>query len=326
MVLLIGLIMFFMFVATSITYVYAYRGQERFDSFNEYLRKGWPIFTPFNCILYIFTYKKALKPIISVKDFPELLAIQEHWQVISQEAQTLLENGYFDHTKDPENNAYYDIGFRTFYKYGWSKFYLKWYGYTHSSALKHCPKTVEILKKVKIVNGAMFSYLPVGSQLTRHLDPVACSLRYHLGLKTPGQDTCFINVDGNNYSWRDGEGFIFDETYLHFAKNNSDVNRLILMCDIERPMFLIGPFINFIYKIAMRMSIVPNTSEDQRGFANKVFAGLSPVLKKTKALKESNPFRYKLIKHSVNFTLLLILVGLIYLALNFIRHIVNFFA
>lgn len=325
MVLIYGLIMFFMFVGTSITYVYAYRGQERFSSFNEYVRKGWPIFTPLNCVLYLFTKKKALKPIISVQDFPELNVIQQNWKTISEEAQTLLSQGYFDQTKNPENNAYYDIGFRTFYKYGWSKFYLKWYGYTHASALKHCPKTVEILKNVKVVNGAMFSYLPVGSQLTRHLDPVACSLRYHLGLKTPGDDKCYINVDGQNYSWRDGEGFIFDETYLHFAKNDSNQNRLILMCDVERPMFLIGPFINFIYKIAMRMSIVPNTHEDQRGFANRVFSSLSPFLKKTKALKASSPIKYKFLKHSINLILGLVLLGVVYLLLKLGSNIIFLF-
>lgn len=323
MVLYFGLGLFFIFVTTSITYVYAFRGQQRFDSFNEYLRKGWPIFTPLNCLLYIFTQKRAQKAIISVQDFPELMTIQEQWDVISAEAQNLLAKGYFDQTTNPENNAYYDIGFRTFYKYGWSKFYLKWYGYTHSSALNHCPKTVEILKGVKSVNGAMFSYLPVGSQLTRHLDPVACSLRYHLGLKTPESDSCYINVDGQNYSWRDGEGFIFDETYLHFAKNESQKPRLILMCDIERPMFLIGPFINFVYKIAMRMSIVPNTAEDERGFANKVFANLSPVLKKTKALKQTNPLAYKFVKHSVNLLLFFILMGLIVSVLMLIRYLIS---
>jgi beta-hydroxylase len=321
MVLYFGLGLFFIFVTSSITYVYAYRGQQRFDSFNEYLRKGWPIFTPLNCLLYVFTQKRAQKAIIAVHDFPELKVIQDQWEVISKEAQNLLAKGYFDQTTNPDNNAYYDIGFRTFYKYGWSKFYLKWYGYTHASALQHCPNTVEILKGVKSVNGAMFSYLPVGSQLTRHLDPVACSLRYHLGLKTPESDECFINVDGQNYSWRDGEGFIFDETYLHFAKNESQKPRLILMCDVERPMFLIGPFINFIYKIAMRMSIVPNTAEDQRGFANKTFAFLSPLLKKTKALKQSNPLAYKFVKHGVNLTLFLVLMGLVVSVLMFLRYL-----
>jgi beta-hydroxylase len=118
MVLYLGLILFFTFVTFSITYVFAYRGQERFMSFNEYLRKGWPIFTPFNCLLYVFTQRRAKKAIIDVKDFPELNIIQDQWKTISAEAENLLAKGYFDQTKNPENNAYYDIGFRTFYKYG----------------------------------------------------------------------------------------------------------------------------------------------------------------------------------------------------------------
>jgi beta-hydroxylase len=222
----------------------------------------------------------------------------------------------FDKTNKPDSDAYYDIGFRTFYKYGWSKFYLTWYGYTHESAKKFCPKTVEILQKIPSVNGAMFSLLPPGSQLTRHLDPVACSLRYHLGLATPNSDNCFINVDGTSYSWRDGDAFLFDETYLHFARNDSDKHRLILMCDVERPLHIIGRVVNFLYKGLARMTVVPNTEEDKRGFANTVFSSLSPLLKKTKELKQTNRGLYLLIKYSVNTLLILLVLALVAGALD----------
>lgn len=321
MFVFLGLSLFFVFVAVAMTYVFAFRGEARFTSFNEYLRKGWPIFTPLNLILYLFTKKRAKKAIMKTDDFPELLKIKENWKVISEEAQQLYDQGYFDQTNKPDSTAYYDIGFRTFYKYGWSKFYLKWYGYTHDSAKALCPKTIEILKDVKSVNGAMFSLLPVGSKLTRHLDPVACSLRYHLGLVTPNSDSCFINVDGQNYSWRDGEAFMFDETYLHYANNNSDKYRLILMCDVERPLYFIGFLINGIYKIAMRMSIVPNTEKDRRGLANKIFSSLGPFLTKTKALKQTDQKKYYLIKYTVNFLLFLILIGLISAVLKLISLI-----
>lgn len=52
----------------------------------------------------------------------------------------------------------------------------------------------------------MFATLPDGSRLPRHRDPYAGSLRFHLGLATPSDDRCFIEVDGQRYSWRDGEG------------------------------------------------------------------------------------------------------------------------
>ncbi len=41
-------------------------------------------------------------------------------------------------------------------------------------------------------------------------------------------------MDGERHSWRDGHGVVFDETYLHWAENRSDKDRLILFCDIER--------------------------------------------------------------------------------------------
>ena len=168
----------------------------------------------------------------------------------------------------------------------------------------------------------MLSILPPGSRLTRHLDPVACSLRYHLGLKTPGTKNCFINVDGKDYFWKDGEGFVFDETYLHYARNDTDQTRLILMCDIERPMFFVGYIINFIYKIFMRMSIVPNTDQDQRGLGNKIFSSLSPVLRRTKVLKHSHPRSYFLFKHTVNLFLVSVLAGFFVIFLKIVQAII----
>ena len=314
MFVLLGSVLFFIFVSSSISYVYAYRGSERFASFAEYFRKGWPIFTPLNCLLYLLTHKKGRQAIIDVHKYTDLKPLQKHWEIIRNEALSLYEKGYFDRIKDPQKSSYYDVGFRTFYKYGWSKFYLKWYGYTHQSAQELCPQTLRILEKIPSINGAMFSILPPGSKLTRHLDPVACSLRYHLGLKTPGSQSCFINVDGKDYFWKNGEAFMFDETYLHYARNDTEEPRLILMCDVERPLFLIGSFINLIYKIVMRMAIVPNTDQDKRGLANRVFSLLSPALRHTKALKKNRPYTYFVFKHTVNLiflcVFLLLFVGI----------------
>lgn len=315
-----------LFVIGSLVYVYKFRGKARFENFSEYLRKGWPIFSPLNCLLYMFTQKRAQQPIMDTTKFPELMELQNNWQVIQKEVVELYEKGYFDKTKNPAENSYYDIGFRTFYKYGWSKFYLKWYGYTHTSAQNLCPKTVELLKKVPSVNGAMFSILPVGSQLTRHLDPVACSLRYHLGLSTPNHDSCYINIDGQTYSWRDGQALLFDETYLHFAKNESDRYRIILMCDVERPMNFLGSFINFLYKGLMRLTVVPNMAGDKHGLVNRIFSSLSPVLQKTKSLKQTNRPLYLTIKYSVNVTLLLIVVAVLAASLKIIQGAYTYLA
>jgi beta-hydroxylase len=198
-----------------------------------------------------------------------------------------------------------------FYKYGWSKFYLNWYGYTHASAKRLCPNTVEILSRVPQVKGAMFSVLPAGSQLTRHLDPIACSLRYHLVLVTPNADECYINVDGTNYSWRDGEAFIFDETYLHYAQNNTDQCRMILMCDVERPLSSFGRVVHFFYSGITKLTVVPNMDGDKRGLVNVVFSTLAPLLMKTKILKQTNRPLYLTIKYTTNATLIALVTALV---------------
>ena len=294
------------------TYAYKFRGATRYDNLSEYLRKGWPIFTPFNCLLYLFTPKEAQPPIIPAETIEGLKSLEENWEVFRDEAVQLLEQGSFDTVKDEDNASYYDVGFRTFYKYGWSKFYLNWYGYTHQSAIDYCPKSVELLKKVPNVNGAMFSILPPGSQLTRHLDPFACSLRYHLGLKTPESPDCFISIDGQTHAWKDGEALLFDVTYLHFAKNNTDKHRVILMCDVERPMSWFGRLINSPYKLFMRLSIVPNMDGDKRGIANQVFQRIVPILQWSKQLKSTNLALYKIVKYVTNSTLLVILLGILW--------------
>lgn len=297
-------------VAAAIVYVYRFRGEARYKSLTEYFRKGWPIFSPFNCLLYMTTRARGSKAVLNPAEFPELDLLRENWQTIREEGLDLVRQSYFDATKRPGTASYYDVGFRTFFKYGWSRFYLNWYGYTHHSARRLCPKTVEILRKVPMVHGAMFAYLPGRSQLSRHADPIAISLRYHLGLATPNSDACFINVDGRDQSWRDGEVIMFDETYLHYVRNDTDADRLILMCDIKRPLNPLGALFNFFYQGVTRASVVPNTPEDQRGLANRIFAGVAPALARSKALKSTNRPLYLALKWSVNSLLLLSVLGL----------------
>ncbi len=292
------------FILGSMAYVYKLRGDARWESLSDYLRKGWPVFAPLNCLLYLFTEKRARGSQPKMADFPELSVIEENWEVIRDEAQALFERQVLEQSNTEGTAGYYDLGFHTFQKFGWRKFYLKWYGTTLNSAQKLCPKTVEILNRAPSVNGAMFSYLPGPSKLTHHTDPLACSLRYHLGLKTPNDDGCYINVDGKKISWRDGKGFLFDETHLHYVFNTTDKGRLILMGDIERPTHSLGSIVNFIYKGLARLSVVPNLPGDQRGLINRVFTALGPALNWAKNLKESNRALYLIMKNAINLSLL----------------------
>jgi beta-hydroxylase len=307
----ITVVCFILFPIASLMYVYRFRGEQRFTGPVEYFRKGWPIFAPLNVLLYGFSAKRAKDPILDLADYPELQVLQDNWSTLQQEVLGLYNNGYFESTTDKNNQSYYDVGFRTFYKYGWSKFYCKWYGTVHNSARQHCPRTVALLEDIDSVNGAMFTLLPPGSKLTRHLDPIACSLRYHLGLSTPNDDRCFISIDGNVHSWRDGEALLFDETYLHFARNDTDTPRFILMCDVERPMNVFGRGFNFLYKKILSMMLVPNLAGDKAGLFSRVFHSVSPILAKGKALKKTNRSMYLAIKWSLNTLIMLALLAVV---------------
>jgi beta-hydroxylase len=312
----IGMLLLGTFVLGSLAYVYRLRGQTRFASLTEYLRKGWPVFAPLNCLLYLFTQRRARAPIMDIREFPELAPIADNWETIRAEALELYQSGAIQATSRAGNASAYDVGFRTFFKQGWSKFYVLWYGETLNSAKRLCPKTAAILAKIPQVNGAMFSLLPPGSQLNRHLDPFAISLRYHLGLATPNSDACFIDVDGQVHSWRDGQPLLFDETFLHFARNDSDQHRLILMCDIERPLWGLGSIVNAGYRRVARLTIVPNMEGDQRGLANRVFQGVSPFLQRAKGLKSTHRTAYRVAKYSINLTV----ISLVFLTAAAILH------
>ncbi len=91
--------------------------------------------------------------------------------------------------------------------------------------------TTALVSQIPSIKAAMFAELPAGSHLGKHRDPYAGSVRYHLGLVTPNDDRCFIEVDRQRHSWRDGQAVIFDETYVHWAQNESEQTRIILFCE-----------------------------------------------------------------------------------------------
>ena len=170
------------------------------------------LFAPVNFLMYCFS-KVPNQPYIDTQHFQDLKVLDENWEMIRDEAKALYEKGGIK-----ASSSYDDLGFNSFFKTGWKRFYLKWYDSAHPSAAELCPKTTALLKTLPSIKAAMFTELAPDSRLVRHRDPYAGSLRYHLGLITPNDDRCFIDVDGQRYSWRDGESVVFDETYIHMRK------------------------------------------------------------------------------------------------------------
>jgi beta-hydroxylase len=194
-----------------------------------------------------------------------------------------------------------DLGFNSFFKNGWKRFYVKWYGEPLPSALAACPKTVALVESLPTVNAAMFALLPPGSKLNRHRDPFAGSLRYHLGLVTPNSDACRIFVDGEPYAWRDGEDLLFDETFIHSAENGTDTTRIILFCDVERPLRTraMQAVNRFVSRTFIRAGATQNTEAEPIGAANRVYALLGQGSDILTRLKRRNRTAFRAAKYAL---------------------------
>ena len=226
------------------------------------------IMAPYNALMYLFSAVPA-RPILDPRAIPELDVLRANWQTIRDEAIALMDQGSIRAA-----TGHNDLGFNSFFKNGWKRFYVKWYGAPMPSAQAACPKTVALVESLPNVNAAMFALLPPGGKLNRHRDPFAGSLRYHLGLVTPNSDRCRIYVDGQPYHWRDGEDLLFDETFIHSAQNETDVTRIILFCDVERP--LRTPVMRALNRLfarhIMRAASTQNLETEPVGLLNRVYA------------------------------------------------------
>ena len=283
------------------------RGRARLR-FDRQLVDHSALFAPYNLLMYAFSAVPA-RPILERRGFPQLDLLQANWQAIRTEALHLFDEGYI-WAAEKHNDA----SFNSFFKQGWKRFYLKWYGEPLASAEALCPQTVALLKSIPSVKAAMFALLPPGSKLNPHRDPFAGSLRYHLGLITPNSDDCRIFIDGHMHAWGDGKDVVFDETFVHWAENKTDQTRVILFADVERPLRTrwmsainrrVGAFMGHI-------TASPNTESgnEKVGFVNRMFALNQRSRERNRAFKRKYPKAFRTLKY----TGMLLVAWLIFLA------------
>ncbi len=285
-------IVVYVFVASAL-FVH-FRGRVR-HTLARQLRDHSTIMAPYNSLMYLFSAVPP-KPFVDVRALPELATLRENWQVMRDEAVALMGEG-----RIRAATGHNDLGFNSFFKEGWKRFYLKWYGAPLPSARSLCPKTVALVEALPSVNAAMFALLPPGGKLNRHRDPFAGSLRYHLGLSTPNSDACRIFIDGEPYSWRDGQDVLFDETFIHSAENKTDTTRIILFCDVERPLRTrwMTAFNRWVSRRIIRASATQNVDTEQVGALNRIYALFGRGSDLLTRLKRKNRALFRLVKYAL---------------------------
>lgn len=118
-----------------------------------------------------------------------------------------------------------------------------------------CPVTATLLDELPALQNAWFSILAPRYHIPPHRGPTRAVIRCHLGLKVPADgDNCWLRVDDQICHWQEGQCLVFDDTYEHEVKNDTDEVRVVLFLDFDRPMDLAGRALNRLVIGAIRAS------------------------------------------------------------------------
>jgi ornithine lipid ester-linked acyl 2-hydroxylase len=191
------------------------------------------------------------------REYPELKTLEDNYAVVQQECLELL--NIKDRLTDVRSlgAGYTDGGIHTA---KWKAFMFKSGDFLEDNC-RLAPRTAELIRKIPGVYTAFFSVLDPHQEITPHWGYYKGFLRYHLGVRIPynnANNQCWLRVNGDRaqnelldknqiefgerYYWKNGEGIIFDDNYLHDAANESDEVRVVLWLDLRRKMpFYIMP-------------------------------------------------------------------------------------
>jgi beta-hydroxylase len=277
----------------------------------KYLSNHALLLSPLNFVFAFFSRGGGRRPVFAPSIVPGLELVKQNYDVIRDEARALLDAGVFQRAPSVD-----EPGYNSFEKGGWRKYPIKWYRpLCRQSAVDACPNTCSVLERIPAIRSAMFVVLPAGGRIGRHHDPLATSLRYHIGLVTPNSEKCALMLDGQPYSWHDGKELLFDQTFLHSALNETDRPRVILFCDVDNPNLRWG--VRHLAKAVNSLLVAKMTGAGDGGRLSWVSAVYRPIYRVRTLVKEKvrrrSVFLYNLIKFSAIGTGLLFVIASYYL-------------
>ncbi|MBK7950918.1 MAG: aspartyl/asparaginyl beta-hydroxylase domain-containing protein [Deltaproteobacteria bacterium] len=183
--------------------------------------------------------------------YPELAILERHFEVIQKECRELMAaSDRIPHIR--QSGGQYTT--RGIHQVEWKTFMLKSGRFLPQNCAR-APETARLLRRIPGVETAFFSILGPNQHLRAHWGYYKGFLRYHLGLVVPDDNRdgrCWLRVNDDRnaydkrirsvieetpkYYWHEGEGIVFDDTYLHDAANESDSPRAVLFLDLRRPL------------------------------------------------------------------------------------------
>ena len=168
----------------------------------------------------------------------QLKEIQMKWLDIKKEALTVLDaktGGFINETENLK-----DTGF-------WAQYDLFVQGRKNVENCAKTPLTCSLIESIPEIatnrrGQVKFSVMKSGTHVHPHSGPTNCRLRAHLGLQIPkvsDPGSKFkLRVADQYLSWKNGDMFVFDDSFDHevwFESENKNLSRLVLIMDMWHP-------------------------------------------------------------------------------------------
>jgi len=208
------------------------------------------------------------KPVHDPSIFEWTSLLEDNWQVMRGELEEILRYrealpSFHDIAEDASTISQ-DDNWKTFFLYG--------YGEKAENNCARCPRTTELIERVPDMTTAFFSILSPGKHIPPHRGPYKGVLRYHLGLKVPEPaEKCRIRVADEVVHWEEGESMVFDDTYNHEVRNETDGERAILFLDVKRPMHPPMAAVNdLVLRLLRHTPVVQTARENQKQWARRL--------------------------------------------------------
>jgi ornithine lipid ester-linked acyl 2-hydroxylase len=185
----------------------------------------------------------------SYPEYPELRVLEQNYTTIRDECLRVLEQRERITDISQLAGGYTTGGIHTA---RWKALMLKAGRVIPENALL-CPRTAELVGDLPSVYTAFFSILEPHQYITPHWGYFKGFVRYHLGVVVPNDNadqSSWLRINANpednrardkgriergrRQYWRNGRGFVFDDTNLHDACNDSDQVRVVLWVDVLR--------------------------------------------------------------------------------------------
>lgn len=186
----------------------------------------------------------------SKEQFPWTKELEANWHVIRQELDQVMPYAdslpnFQDISPRQQRIANDNL---------WKTFFFCAFGYRSKQNCERCPETAKLLKKIPGLKVAFFSILAPGKHIPKHRGRHKGIIRCHLALKVPEpKENCWIRVADQVAYWEEGKVMLFDDTFPHEVRNDTQDYRVVLFLDIVRPLrfplslvnWLVNQFIAF---------------------------------------------------------------------------------